>query len=68
MNFLKVAEGKYINLDRVTHVHTKKDTVYVIFQEEPHTGGIGIPPSFCELKDEDARKFLQWLDTHADHT
>lgn len=68
MQFLKVADGKFINLERVTHVHTKRDTVYVIFQADIHTGGIGIPPSVCELKDEEARRFLQWLDTHADHT
>ncbi len=68
MQFLKVGDGKFINLERVTHVHTKRETVYVIFQEEPHMGGLGMPPSVCTLKDEEARRFLQWLDGHADHT
>lgn len=68
MNFLKVADGKYINLDRVTHVHMKGDTVHVLFQTEPHMGGLGIPPAVCTLKNEDARRFLQWMDAHADYT
>jgi len=66
MNFLKVADGKYINLDRVTHVTTKKNKVHILFQVDPHMGGIGVPPSVCELQDDEARRFLQWMDNHAD--
>lgn len=68
MKLLKVATGKYINTERITYIEAKKkDKVIIQFQNEVSSGGIGIPPSYLELKSPEAETFLQWLETNAEH-
>jgi len=66
MNLLKVAADKYVNTERITYIHAKKsDKVIIQFQNEVYGGGIGIPPSFLEVKGKDAENLIQWLEANA---
>lgn len=68
MNLLKVGTGKYVNTDRVTYIEARKpDKVIIQFQNEVSAGGIGVPPSFLEIKGADAQQLIQWIESHADH-
>ena len=67
MNLLKVGAGKYVNTERITYIHAKKSNKVIIqFQNNVDAGGIGIPPSFLEVKGTDAEELIQWLETNAD--
>ena len=69
MALLKVAEGKYVNTERITYVEAKKrDKVIIQFHNEVTAGGIGIPPSYLELKGTEAEDFLRWLETNSERT
>ena len=49
MKLLKVANGKYVNTERITYIEAEKpDKVIIQFQNEVTAGGIGIPPSYLE--------------------
>ena len=66
MNLLKVGADKYVNTERITYIHAKKsDKVLIQFQNEVYGGGIGIPPSYLEVKGKDAEDLIQWLDANA---
>ncbi len=68
MKLLKVADGKYVNTDRITYIEAKsRDKVIIQFHNEVTTGGIGIPSSFLVLKGSDADQFIRWLENNADH-
>ncbi len=68
MKLLKVADGKYVNTDRITYVEAKRrDKVIIQFQNEVSGGSIGIPPSYLVLKGSDAEQFIRWLESNADH-
>ena len=67
MNLLKVAEGKYVNTERITYIEAKRqDKVIIMFQNEVSAGGIGIPQSYLTLKGPDAEEFIRWLENNAD--
>ena len=67
MKLLKVGDGKYVNTERITYIEAKKrDKVIIQFQNEVRAGGIGIPPSYLELKGSEAENFLRWLETHSE--
>ena len=67
MKLLKVAEGKYVNTERITYIEAKgQDKVTIIFQNEVSAGGIGIPPSYLVLKGPDAEEFIRWLESNAE--
>ena len=67
MELLKVAEGKYVNTERITYVEAKRhDKVIIMFQNEVSAGGIGIPTSYLVLKGPDAEEFIRWLENNAD--
>lgn len=66
MKLLKVGNGKYVNTDRITYVEARRrDKVLIMFQNEVSGGGIGIPPSYLELKGSEAEDLLQWLETNS---
>ncbi len=68
MKLLKVADGTYVNTDRITYIEAKRrDKVIIQFHNEVSTGGIGVPPSFLVLKGSDAEEFIRWLENNADH-
>lgn len=67
MKLLKVADGKYVNTDRITYIEAKRsDKVIIMFQNEVSAGGIGVPKSYVELKGPDAEEFIRWLEKNAD--
>ena len=67
MKLLKVGNGKYVNTDRITYIEAKKrDKVIIMFQNKVHAGGIGIPPSYLELKGPDAEGLIRWLETNSE--
>ena len=67
MNLLQVAPGKFVNTDRITYIHAKsKDKVLIQFQSDVSAGGIGIPPSYLEVKGPDAERLLRWLEARAE--
>ena len=67
MKLLKVGDGKYVNTERITYIEAKKrDKVIIQFQNEVTAGGIGIPPSYLELKGAEAEDFLRWLEVHSE--
>ena len=67
MKLLKVGNGKYVNTERITYIEAKRrDKVVIQFQNEVTAGGIGIPPSYLELKGSEAEDFLRWLETHSE--
>ena len=69
MNLLKVGADKYVNTERITYIHVKKSNKVIIqFQNEVSSGGIGIPPSYLEIKGKDAEDLIQWLETNAKTT
>ncbi len=69
MKLLKVGDGKYVNTERITYIEAKKrDKVIIQFQNEVTAGGIGIPPSYLELKGAEAEDFLRWLEAHSEST
>ena len=62
MELLKVGNGKYVNTERITYIEAKKrNKVIIQFQNEVTAGGIGIPPSYIEIKGPEAENFLRWL-------
>ena len=66
MDLLKVGNGKYVNTELITYIEARKsDKVIIMFQNEVYCGGIGIPPSYLELKGSEAIDFLRWLETHS---
>ena len=68
MALLKVAPDKYVNTERITYIEAKtRDKVIIQFQNEVYAGGIGIPPSYLELKGTEAQTFLQWLEMNTEH-
>lgn len=67
MKLLKVGDGKYVNTERITYIEAKKrDKIIIQFQNEVTAGGIGIPPSYLELKGAEAEDFIRWLDTYSE--
>lgn len=66
MALLRIAAGKYVNTERITYVAKKKDKAIIQFQNEVSAGGIGIPPSYLELKGEEAETFFRWLDSNCE--
>ena len=66
MRFLKISQDRYINLDQVTYVYEKKDKVYVLFQVDPNASGILGPSTICELKGDEAQRFLQWMEANSE--
>ncbi len=67
MSLLNIGGGKYINPDRITYIKAKRrDKVFVMFQTEVSCGGIGIPPSYLEVKGDDAERLLNWLEANAE--
>jgi hypothetical protein len=67
MNIVKISDGKYINVDRITYVETnRKGQVMVHFAV---AGGDWVDAS-CKLKLEkdEAAQFMQWLDGHTQGT
>ena len=67
MNLLNIGGGKYINPDRITYIKVKKrDKVYIMFQNEVSTSGIGIPSSYLEVKDDDAERLIRWLEANTE--
>jgi hypothetical protein len=67
MKLLKVAEGKYVNTERITYIEAKRqDKVIIMFQNEVSAGGIGIPTSYLKLNGPDAEEFIRWLENNAD--
>ena len=67
MKLLKVGGGKFVNTDRITYMEAKKrDKVIIQFQNEVSAGGIGMPPSFLELKGPEAEDFIRWLEGNAE--
>lgn len=66
MSIVKIAEGKYINVDRVTYVEPKRGgRVMVHFA----VGGGDIGGPSCELKldEQESIHFLRWLDSRAEN-
>jgi len=67
MKLLKVGNGRYVNTDRITYIEAKKrDKVIIMFQNEVSGGGIGMPPSYLELKGSEAEDFLRWLEANSE--
>ena len=67
MKLLKVADGTYVNTDRITYIEAKRrDKVIIQFQNEVSAGGIGVPTSYLVIKGAEAERFLRWLDSNAD--
>ena len=67
MKLLKVADGKYVNTERITYIDAKgRDKVIIMFQNEVYAGGLGIPKSYLTLKGADAEEFIRWLENNAD--
>ena len=67
MNIVKISDGKYINVDRITYVETnRKGQVIVHFAV---AGGDWVDAS-CKLKLEkdEAAQFIQWLDSSSQNT
>ncbi len=64
MNIVKVSDGKYINVDRVTFVEPKRRGQLVVHFSV--AGGDWVDSS-CTLKleQEEAAIFLRWLDGHS---
>lgn len=69
MKLLKVGNGKYVNTERITYIEAKKrDKVFILFQNDVETGGIGIPASYLELKGPEAEDIIRWLENNSDST
>ncbi len=69
MKLLKVGNRKYVNTERITYIEARKrDKVIIQFQNEVTAGGIGIPPSYLELKGDEAVDLLRWLESNSDST
>ena len=67
MKLLKVAEGKYVNTERITYIEAKgPNKLIIMFQNEVSAGGIGIPRSYLVLKGPDAEEFIRWLENNAE--
>jgi len=67
MSLLNIGGGKYINTDRITYIKAKRrDKIYVMFQNEVATGGIGVPASYLEVKGDDAERLLRWLEANTE--
>lgn len=67
MKLLKVGDGKFVNVDRITYVEAKRrDKVVIQFQNEVSGGGIGIPPSYLVLRGGEAETFVMWLEQNTD--
>lgn len=63
MMIVKVAEGKFINVDRMTYVEPyKKGQAIVHFA----VGGGEFTESSCNMKleQQEAEHFVQWLESH----
>ena len=63
MTIVKVAEGKYINIDRMTYVSPyKRGQVIVHFA----VGGGDYTEASCNMKLEqpEAEQFIRWLENH----
>mgnify|MGYP006865053018 CR=1 FL=1 len=61
MNIIKVSEGKYINLDRITYIETKRNGKVIVHFA---VGGGDWVDAACTLKldQDEAAKVLNWLD------
>lgn len=67
MALLNVGVGKYVNTDRITHISAKRrDKVFIMFQNELSTGGMGIPASYMEVKGAEAERLLIWLEANSE--
>ena len=62
MNIVKVGEGRYINVDRMTHVEPKRRGRLLV-----HFAVGGDTPLFhaTELEADEAATFTRWLDLHS---
>ncbi len=60
MNLVKVGDGKYINVDRMTYAEKgRKGEIVVQFS----VGGVLFQPScYVTLKEQEALDFIRWLD------
>ena len=65
MTLVKLGEGKYVNVDRMTHVEPGRRHKLVVHFG---VGGGDIAGPSCQttLEAEEARAFTQWLDAHSD--
>ncbi|GEM_PF-3000922 len=67
MKLLYVGDGKYVNTERITYIDVRRpDKVIIQFQNEVSAGGIGIPPTYLEVKGPDAQALTGWLQSNAD--
>ena len=64
MTIVQVAEGKYINVDRVTYINPKRRGQLVVHFA---VGGGDISGPDCEMKlaPEESERFIRWLDSHS---
>ncbi|MCK4293885.1 MAG: hypothetical protein KAY65_11860 [Planctomycetes bacterium] len=63
MLIAKIADGKYINVDRMTYVEPqRKGQLTVHFA----VGGGDVAGPSCRMKleQEEAERFIRWLDSH----
>ena len=68
MKLLKIADDKYVNTERITYIDVKRSNKVIIqFQNDVSAGGIGIPPSYLEIKGPDAEYLIQWLEANSQH-
>ena len=68
MKLLKVADDKYVNTERITYINVRRSNKVIIqFQNDVSVGGIGIPPSYLEIKGPDAENLTQWLEANSQH-
>lgn len=65
MTLVKLGEGKYVNVDRMTYVEAGRRRKLVVHFD---VGGGDIAGPSCQtaLEAEEAQAFTQWLDAHSD--
>ena len=67
MTIVKVAQGKYINVDRMTFVEPKRGGQLLVHFA---AGGGDLGGPFCQTKLDqgEAEQFVQWLDGYVQST
>lgn len=66
MTIVKVAEGKYINLDRVTYIEPKRGGRLIV-HFAVGGGDIGGPSCEIKLDEDEAAHLIRWLDRRAEN-